>query len=276
MNDEEYLKSVEEIFEVIPMLFNCDAGFSITDHEKYTLVKQPETYKVSIAVDMPIEKEGIAVDAMKTRKKQSYRYPKEAFGFPIIAYSIPLINPKTNNVVGTITYSTSQERENEVIEMASQLQNFSDNLGASSEELAASSEQFCSSSQNVFTLVDKTKEDITSMDDVISYIRSIADTTNLLGLNAAIEAARAGEHGRGFSVVAEEIRKLATNSKESVGQINEKLVTIKENINAIIDVLNDFSSMTQSQSAQAEEIASGGQQLNKLSHSLYELSKNIF
>lgn len=166
----------------------------------------------------------------------------------------------------------SEEKQSKEIEMANELQAFSQELAASSEELAGSTQKMSSNSENVGNLINETQEGIASMDDIIKYIKSIADTTNLLGLNASIEAARAGEHGRGFSVVAGEIRKLAANSKDSTRQINDTLAKVKENINSIVNVLNEFSTSSKSQAAQAEQIASGSQKLSELSTKLLNMS----
>ncbi|MDF2609579.1 MAG: mcpC1 [Lachnospiraceae bacterium] len=84
--------------------------------------------------------------------------------------------------------------------------------------------------------IDKSTDTISMITDVIE---GIAEQTNLLALNASIEAARAGEHGKGFTVVAEEVRKLAEESNRSVGKIRDIIMAIKTQTRETVDEMSN-------------------------------------
>ncbi len=82
--------------------------------------------------------------------------------------------------------------------------------------------------------LNSSSEEIRSLLDVI---RNVAEQTNLLALNAAIEAARAGEHGRGFAVVADEVRTLATRTQESATEIENKIARLRGDTGRAVDAM---------------------------------------
>jgi methyl-accepting chemotaxis protein len=90
-------------------------------------------------------------------------------------------------------------------------------------------------------------KDINEINEITSLINRIAEQTNLLALNAAIEAARAGESGKGFSVVADEIRKLAEQSKDSSENISKLINAISNNTEVIVQesVVMDYEMINQ-------------------------------
>ncbi|MDV5247643.1 methyl-accepting chemotaxis protein [Shewanella xiamenensis] len=92
-------------------------------------------------------------------------------------------------------------------------------VDASLEEISALMAQINNAASNIQSLSEQSKK----INSVLSVIGGIAEQTNLLALNAAIEAARAGEQGRGFAVVADEVRSLASRTQSSTLEINEML-----------------------------------------------------
>ncbi len=106
-------------------------------------------------------------------------------------------------------------------------------------------------------VVKKLGESSKEIGSIVEAISSIADQTNLLALNAAIEAARAGEHGRGFAVVSEEVRKLASESQESAEKIRERITHIQKSTDEAVSAMeagtNDVKEGTEAIRAVGEE-----------------------
>lgn len=124
-------------------------------------------------------------------------------------------------------------------------------------------------------VINKLHQDSASIGSILDVIRGIAEQTNLLALNAAIEAARAGEQGRGFAVVADEVRSLASKTQSSTQEIQAMIQVLQSGAHAAVEAMNKGRRQAENCVAQTEVAAEALDSITHAVHMAHDMSEQI-
>ncbi|MFN6264284.1 MAG: methyl-accepting chemotaxis protein [Chromatiaceae bacterium] len=124
-------------------------------------------------------------------------------------------------------------------------------------------------------VINKLHQDSASIGSILDVIRGIAEQTNLLALNAAIEAARAGEQGRGFAVVADEVRSLASKTQSSTQEIQAMIQVLQSGAHAAVEAMNKGKRQAENCVAQTEVADQALDSITHAVHMAHDMSEQI-
>jgi methyl-accepting chemotaxis protein len=263
-----------QVAKYIPQLISGKVGMVVSDREKWLVSYSIPELEGQVVVGEPLKPGSAAYKAIQQRQRVVVEVSSDVYGIPYIAISLPVINAQ-GEVIGAVAVHESMERQNMLATAAKQLSNSATHMSSSIQSILAQAEELAASGRVLKDMSIAANKEVSDTDSVVGFIKNVASQTNLLGLNAAIEAARVGEMGRGFGVVAEEVRKLATNSASSATQITTILNNIKKSIEKIGVEINQIDAVTEHQANTIQDLTAHSQMLMAMSEQLASLASNM-
>lgn len=258
---------------IISALFtDRNVGFYATDHEKFIMKIDPSSKVNFVKPGVKFAKGGPADYIMQSGKHIAMELGAEVYGVPLRVATIPVFDDDTGEAIGTFGIVNTRDVVEDMVQIANSFLTGLTEISSAVEETAASASNINESEQQLHKDIEEIGATSAEIVQILDAIKTIADQTKMLGLNAAIEAARAGDAGKGFGVVADEIRKLSESSKQTAEQIrgltqiiNGKISTARNNSVATVRA-------SEEQAAASQEISASVEELLAISHKLSELA----
>lgn len=276
MNDENQA-ILNHFAEVLPyfnnlMIGDCSVGLS--DLEKQILYIPGKTLDLKVPKDAPLKPGGGMYRAIHEGRRVVLKVDKSLWGVTFIAIATPIYNSQ-KQIIGAVVVNQNIDQQENLKNMATALADSMSSLSATVQEISAQTEEIAAVCTSLSRLVHESQVRVGETDEVLSLIKRIANQTNLLGLNAAIEAARVGEQGRGFGVVAEEIRKLASESADSIKKIEVILNAIQTGSSQTSVEMEQIDSAISQVAKAIEDIATSATQANAVAIDLDALADGL-
>lgn len=265
------VKAFSTFSNVADTLFGGRIGFYLTDSKKVVetspIIASNYSNIPAIQIGASLTEGGVGLEAIKSQHPVTKNVPRQIFGIPVELCAYPLILAD-GTPVGSLAAVIDRDLNENVKEQVGNLSESIHQIAAAVEEVAASITDVAAQQVKVASQVEEIANASREIEKISTFIKSVADETKMLGLNAAIEAARAGEVGAGFGVVAEEIRRLSEQSKQTVSEIMKFTKQIQDQISVATDAAQRTVYTVEQQAAATEEINASIEEISSLAELL--------
>jgi hypothetical protein len=271
-------ESFNNFAPIVAELFPEGAFIYISDLTKIAYIQASKKFTLpNMYVGYELKETDIAYQCIHSGQPQTKEVGAERYGVPVYIANYPLYDEEDSgkNIVATLGMVVPKAAAGKLRNMS---ENLSNNLAAISktvEQLASGAMQINENEQSLYNNISSVGEILSKINNVTEFISSVANQSNMLGLNASIEAARAGELGKGFSVVANEIRTLANQSKETVPKIKLLTDDIQNKIKEVNEKSKRSLQASEEQAASTQEISASIEELSVVTSELYTISKQL-
>ena len=252
-----------------------DVGVCICDLDKVLFYRPARTLDLKVAPGDAIKPGSALYRAIQEQRRVVVvQADASLYGVPYVGVGSPILDEQ-NAVIGAITISESTNRYDVLKQASTQVGQNIEAIASTAEEISAQTEEMAAASRTLTQTLTTSQNRVKDTDQVLGLIKAVAGQTNLLGLNAAIEAARVGDQGRGFGVVAEEIRKLATSTAESVKSIEEMIRAIQEDSINSRQQMGQIDAMISQIASAVTQVAEAAQHLSGMAGNLGDLADGL-
>lgn len=272
--DNKILESFNNLIPYLHYFFEDDIAIGINDSEKCIRFEPNENLPTNAVTGDLIRPGSATYECTKSGKPVTLIVPKEVFGAGLKSIAVPVKDEK-GKVVGSFSIARSLKRQEEMLDISRALSLELMQISKVINEVSGGIQHVADSNVRLANSIDEAEKRTKDTDDILKFIKGVGEQTNLLGLNAAIEAARAGEVGRGFSIVAQEIRKLSSSTGKSVNDIKEVLKKIQDSVAYISISINESNGIFQEQAAAIQQINASVQELSSTAQYMQDMASKF-
>lgn len=277
IDDIETRDPVFQTFSLIGPLFSAlfleDISIGICDTETLLMHQVGRNFDLQIRPGYTVSRGDGMYEAIHSKAAFQDLIPQEVFGVSIMSTAIPIINNR-GVVLGAIAVGTSLENYEKIYDIASKLSTSITEFTSTISGLNNSSTQYQKTMGDISTNAQNVLSSLKDIEKVSKAVQEVTESTKILGINASIEASRAGDAGRGFKVVAQEIGRLADNSKDHIDTIRDTVSTIDQLIKELDHSINRVGEDTNEQNAVLEELFASIKGIAEFTGSLSDVAKD--
>lgn len=267
--------TLQNYLDILPLFHSMlpDLAIGLTDTEEWIAYFPGRKIDIGARAGTKINPQEPLADCIKNKVIINDEVPPEFFGLPFTGIAAPILD--NGQVIGALAIQLQKQNEKQLRAISDQIVQSLEKANNRVVSITDSSEGLSKISDKLLEQSTHAMEEVKNTDDVLNFIKRVADQTNLLGLNAAIEAARAGDKGLGFTVVANEIRKLSFETVSSTEKIRQTLTNIQNSVNEITASIQEVVVVGREQASSTDEISNIITKIESMSKELNKYASEL-
>ncbi|EDW22815.1 chemotaxis protein [Bacillus pumilus] len=270
----DILQSIVTAAPYIMQILKNEVTLGVTDREKFLLYLPSKDLDFQIRAGEFIKPDDLNLKKALRGEISNISLPESVYGTPLNSMCMPILD-ENQQAIGALALGFPLKNQ---LELEAYMESLSDIIQSIQEKVhvvAAHSEELSATSEEMTLQTQQTLESSKKTSDITKMIKGISKQTSLLGLNASIEAARAGKEGAGFSVVANEVQKLSSETSRATENIENSLQGISSNIHTLLESMDHMKGSSSEQALLVTEFSEIVDRLTTVSKDMKKFMQTV-